>query len=297
MMALTFARWFCLILLALALALVVHVATRPRPMVATVGHRGRMRSRARTHAWFRVLEPYLMIVTSGIVRLRLNALPLRVERWLCHSGDHLGVSAHELLALALIESLVAAVLMIGSAVTLGYSAWLGASFGLGLGTLAPLARVRQRAKQRALHIERGLPEAIDLLALCMSGGLDFTSGLRALLGEGSLRYRALQDELERVTEGLALGQTRREALLHLTERVDVPAVRDLVQAILQAERTGTPLRTVLEIQAQMLRLRRSTLAEEAAARAALLLLLPLCLLLSAMLVLLFGPFVVQGLGV
>ena len=66
--------------------------------------------------------------------------------------------------------------------------------------------------------------------------------------------------------------------------------------MIQAEQKGNPLAQVLEVQARMLRMRRSVAAEEAAARAAVLLMLPLVLLLLAVLLLLFGPFLVNGVG-
>jgi tight adherence protein C len=71
-------------------------------------------------------------------------------------------------------------------------------------------------------------------------------------------------------------------------------VQDFAHAVIQAERRGTPLAEVLEVQARVLRMRRSVAAEEAAARASVLLMLPLLLLLLAVLLLLFGPFLVNG---
>jgi len=142
---------------------------------------------------------------------------------------------------------------------------------------------------------RALPEAIDLTSLCMNAGLDFQAALGLLVRVTPGRGHLI-GELERVLEALQLGHTRRAALAALAERVPVPAVQDLVTAVILAEQKGTPLASVLEIQASMLRLRRSVLSEERAARAATLLAFPLLLMLSCVMLLLFGPFIVGGLG-
>ena len=76
----------------------------------------------------------------------------------------------------------------------------------------------------------------------------------------------------------------------------VRAVRDFVHAVIQAEQKGNPLARVLQVQGRMLNMRRSVAAEEAAARAGVLLIIPMICLMGSVLLLLMGPFMVQGLG-
>ncbi|MEM6954133.1 MAG: type II secretion system F family protein, partial [Myxococcota bacterium] len=77
------------------------------------------------------------------------------------------------------------------------------------------------------------------------------------------------------------------------ERVPTEAVRDFVGTVVQAEAKGTPLAEVLTIQAQMLRMRRSVLAEEAAAKAGLMMMGPLMIMFVVVILLLMGPFVIR----
>ena len=90
-----------------------------------------------------------------------------------------------------------------------------------------------------------------------------------------------------------LGHTRQQALAAFSERVPTEAVKDFVSSVRQAEEKGNPLSEVLQIQATMLRMRRSVLGEEAAARAEVLMMLPLMMLFSSILLILIGPLVIN----
>jgi tight adherence protein C len=286
-----------LLCLGASIGRLAYLAAQRRPRPSDLGYRGLMRANARrTTLAFQLVEPWICSFGREIQRWRYAPLRTKLDRLLLQAGEPLGLCADELIALSLLSSGAGATCFILAAQVCGFSAGAPAVVGCVLGMIAPWTRVHAAAAQRALQFNRGLPAAIDLLSLCMSAGLDFSGALRLLLEERSVRHAALHEELERVTQALALGHTRREALLAFQERAPTPAVRDFVNAIVQAERSGTPLRTVLEIQARMLRLRRSVMAEEAAARAALLLLGPLCLLLCAIMLVMFGPFVVNGIG-
>jgi len=137
---------------------------------------------------------------------------------------------------------------------------------------------------------------LDLLGLCMSSGLDFASGLELVSRELGEPDHPLSEELSRVRQDLALGRSRQRALLAFSSRVPIAPVQELVTTLVQAEQKGSPLADVLAIAATSARNRRSVLAEEAAARAAVMLLGPLGLLLLAILLVLFGPFLINGIG-
>jgi tight adherence protein C len=259
------------------------------------GQRGRMRQLALAELpLFRALEPVLRASSLPFERLPLDAPRGRLESLLERAGTPLGLGSDELLALCALSG------MIATGCALGFDAahaagplaplWVGL-----VGCALPLLRLHEQARARQHQIVRALPEAIDLTSLCMNAGLDFQAALGLLVRVTPGRSH-LVAELQRVLEALQLGHTRRAALVALAERVPVPAVQDLVTAVVLAEQKGTPLASVLEIQASMLRLRRSVLAEERAARAATLLAFPLLLMLSSVMLLLFGPFLVSGLG-
>jgi tight adherence protein C len=165
-----------------------------------------------------------------------------------------------------------------------------------LGAALPWMQVQNEIRQRFRQIDRGLPAAIDILALCMGAGLDFPAALRSAAGERGTTRGAVAEEFERILQELEVGHPRVQALRSFERRAPTEAVRGFVGAVAQAEQKGNPLVEVLQIQAQVMRAQRSVAAEEAAARAGVLMIVPLFLLLCCILLLLMGPFIVNGMG-
>jgi tight adherence protein C len=168
----------------------------------------------------------------------------------------------------------------------------GAIFGF----MLPRLQVQEVIRERVKSISRGLPHSIEIAALCMGAGLDFPGSLRMLVKADKEHKDPLTQEFASILEELDLGHTRRQALLNFAERVRTPAVRDFVNAVVQAEKKGNPLAKVIQVQGRMLNMRRSVAAEEAAARAGVLMIGPMVLLLGCILLLLMGPFLVKGIG-
>jgi tight adherence protein C len=277
-----------LCLVSYQLALVVPL---PRPVL---GHRGIERARAlRGMAAFRALEPVMRFIAALSARVPVPGPKAWLESRLTRAGEFLGLSADEYLALTLLaaagSSLAAAALLHWLALS---PLWLVAGFVLGAAW--PLSSVHGQIKHRQRRVTRQLPAAIDLLALCMHAGLDFAGALELLCRELHDARDPLVVECNRLLEQLALGRTRAEALAGLAARVQTDPVRDFTTAVIQAEQKGHPLAEVLAIQARMLRMHRSVAAEEGAARASVLLVLPMMLLLCAVLLVMMGPFIVNG---
>lgn len=289
--------YIALFVLTTGVALLGYLVARTGlPPVPAAGHRGRLRQAAiRDIPGFRWLEPALRAFGRLLARLPVGGTRHRLSALIERAGTPLGLNADEVLALCVLSASACAVAahLAGAGQVLGSLAavWLGV-----VGGALPVLRLRERMQARAHQIVRALPEAIDLTSLCMNAGLDFQGALDLLVRIAPNRGEPLIGELERVLEALRLGHTRRAALEAFAERVPTAAVQDLVTSVVLAEQKGTPLASVLEIQASMLRLRRSVMAEERAARAATLLAFPLMLMLCSVLLLLFGPFVVNGLG-
>jgi tight adherence protein C len=265
------------------------VAARP-----TVGPRGLARKRALEHgAGFRAIEPAMRLLAQWIATLPIATLRADIDARIVRAGEHLGLDANETLALC----------VIGSAGG-GAMGWvLHDTGGSGLvaalmfaGAAAPFVALRDRTRQRVRQISRELPTAIDLAALCMGAGADFAAALRMVAGDDEDGPDALRVELRRILQELALGHTRREAVMGFAQRVPSPEVRDFANAVVQADAKGNALNATLEVQARVLRARRSVAAEEAAARASVLLAFPLLLLLACILSVMLGPFFVTGLG-
>ena len=275
------------------------VAPLPRP---SRGPRGLRRGRAlQASAGFALIEPLLRWVAALFARAlaaraweRQSAASYRaIERQLNGSGNRLGLDPHEQLALCLLAAAGGTALGAAASSVLELSRALpyaGALLGAGLPWLA----LFEAGKRRKHAVARRLPTAIDLLALCMDAGLDFAGALDLVARELTRPDEPLGEELLHIRQELATGRTRRQALAAFAERVPSPAVRDFAASVAQAEQKGNPLAETLEVQAQMLRMRRSVSAEEAAARASVLLILPVVVLMCAILLVLFGPFIVDG---
>jgi tight adherence protein C len=127
----------------------------------------------------------------------------------------------------------------------------------------------------------------------MSAGLDFPGSLDKIVKTAADPSNPLVEEFRRILQELELGYTRRRALEGFAERVPTDQVREFVNSVVQAEQKGSPLASVLMVQSQAQRLRRSIAAEETASDAALMLVGPMTLIFLCVILLVLGPLVVR----
>lgn len=277
---------------------VLYILGATPPVVApALGELGRRRRMAMQEGGlFATCEPLVRKVSGWIARLELPKQRAHLDHVLKSSGYALGITTDELMGMMLLSATASALFsLLLTTVTHGQQVmWPLVSFGLGM--WIPYLQFKETAKNRKKSVNRGLPPAIDLVSLCVGAGSDFPSSLRFVVGEIVSERDPTREEFQHILRQLELGHTRAYALNLFAERVPTEAVRDFVGAVVQAEEKGTPLAEVLSIQARMLRMRRSVAAEEAAARAGVMLIGPLMLQLCAILIILFGPFLINGLG-
>ena len=173
--------------------------------------------------------------------------------------------------------------------------WLGTAAPLLLapaGAAAPLLWLRDRVRVRQRSIVRALPYALDLLTLSVEAGLDFTAALSKVVERA--RRGPLAGELSIALKELRLGNTREQALRNLARRAGVPSLTSFVQALLHADRMGTPLGNVLRVLSTQMRLERTQRAEKLANEAPVKLLLPLLFcIFPTLFLMLFGPIAYQ----
>jgi tight adherence protein C len=218
-----------------------------------------------------------------------------MTRELAQADDVMGLSADELIALSFTSSVLLGVTVGVIARMAHQPAWYTVG-AVVLGLLLPTLQVREVIRQRAKLVARALPPAIEIAAMCMGAGMDFPGSLRMLAERDDATRNPLGREFSVILEHLDFGHTRREALEHFAVRVPSRAVADFTHAVIQAEQKGNPLARVLQVQGRMLNMRRSVAAEEAAARAGVLMIIPMVFLVGAILLLLMGPFIVNGIG-
>ena len=156
----------------------------------------------------------------------------------------------------------------------------------------PALWLRSVLADRQRRIQKSLPFVMDLLTLSVEAGLDFMSAMQRIVSKG--KVDALEEELLRVLREIQLGKTRRNALRDLSERVDQPDLRSVLNSLIQADELGVGIATILRIQADQIRQRRFERAEKMANEAPVKMLLPLvaCIFPAVFLVLL-GPIVLQ----
>ena len=276
-----------------AIFLVVYaLAGRPSAHKPELGRRGMRRQRALdAGGLFAATEPLIRFCAGWITVFPVDGARQKIDHLLSEGGDWLGASADEVFAMCALSALPSGA--VGLFVSMGLELhWaLGVAIVL-LGLLMPIIQLTERVAQRKKRVDRGLPPAIDLAALCMGAGLDFPGSLRQVVEKSSNQSDPLVEELTFILQELELGRTRKQALENFAQRVGTEAVKDFVGAVVQAEEKGSPVAEVLRIQATMLAQRRSVRAEELAARAAVLMMGPLLLIFASITLILIGPLII-----
>jgi tight adherence protein C len=159
------------------------------------------------------------------------------------------------------------------------------------GLLAPDLIVRNLGEKRQLRLQRQLPDAMDMLTVCVEAGLGFDAALGRVARNLS---GAVAEECARVLQEMQFGMSRTEALRSLVARTDVAELRSFVAAMVQSAELGISIGDVLREQSKQMRIKRRQRAEERAQKLQVKLLLPLITcLLPAMFVVVLGPAVIH----
>lgn len=159
-----------------------------------------------------------------------------------------------------------------------------------LGFLLPDFVLGHLIHSRQLKVRLGLPEALDLMVICMEAGLGIDQAVLRVADELRLSQREISEELNLVNLEQRAGRPRAEAWRNMAERTDVDSVRALVALLIQADYFGTSIAKSLRVHSDSLRTQRRQQAEEQAAKTTVKLVFPLvfCIFPSLFLVVL-GP--------
>lgn len=159
------------------------------------------------------------------------------------------------------------------------------------GWVAPLTYVQRKARMRIATLDRSLPDLIDLMCVMIEAGLSFPQALRLAADQFG---PPLSDELRLTLQEQAMGLAVDEALTHLAERADTPAMRSFVRTMSQGERMGISLGQIMRNLAHEMRARRRSMAEERAQKTPVLMLFPLVFLIfPALFIVLMTPAVIN----
>ena len=163
-----------------------------------------------------------------------------------------------------------------------------------LGAYAPDLWVKNAIEKRQKRIQKGLPDALDLLVICAEAGLALDAGLARVAREMRRSSPEVADEFALTSVELGFLADRRQALDNLRRRVPLASVRGVVNTLTQTEKYGTPLAQSLRVLAAEFRNDRMMKAEEKAARLPAIMTVPLILfIMPSLFVVLIGPGVLR----
>jgi tight adherence protein C len=258
------------------------------------GYRATRRAQAFSDSvLFRLGWPLIRLCTYYAQLIPAKAWKEKRSLTLRNAGEPLGLSADEFLGLIFAAAIACATV----GVLFAWALSLGFGFvivGVFLGLMLPNLWLQEKAQTRLTAINRGLPQALDLVVLSMGAGLDFIGALRHVVEKWSEKADPLCEELSRFLHELSLGKTRKEALEDLAYRAPTELVKAFVTNAIQAEKRGTPLVEILRIQADVARTRRFQTAEKIAGRAGVVILAPLMFIFAATVLIMFGSLIVKG---
>jgi tight adherence protein C len=162
------------------------------------------------------------------------------------------------------------------------------------GYLVPKLFVRRQTSLRQKAIRNGLPDALDLITVCMEAGSGLDQAIARTTEELMLSHPVLAEELRLITTEVRAGKPRMEAFKNFASRTDVPDVRSLVSMLVQTDRFGTSVGEALRVHSDTSRTKRRQAAEERAGKVGVKLVFPLVLcLFPALYIVCFGPVVVK----
>lgn len=145
-----------------------------------------------------------------------------------------------------------------------------------LGFYMPELLLNSKIQRRQKEVRRAMPDALDLLTICVEAGLGFDGAMDKV-------YQKWDNELSRafgrVLREVQLGKLRREAMRDMADRLGVSEMTSFVAAVIQSEQLGVSMAKVLSIQADQMRVKRRQIAEEAAHKAPIKMLIPMALLI------------------
>lgn len=247
----------------------------------------------------RVLRPFIRQLAEGLSRFQQSRSKNpkdtqikgmeAIQRKLALAGNPYRWTPADYLGIKVFAALVLGGLLFFFMTIGGAPGWAFVFGGVGalFGWFGPDLLLRSKTQARQKQIQRGLPDALDLLVISVEAGLGFDAAIQRLVDK---RDDALATEFARVLAEMRVGRSRRDALKDMVLRTQVPDLNNFVGAILQAEQLGVSVTKVLAVQADQMRVVRRQRAEEKAAQLQLKLIFPLAIFIfPALCVVIMGP--------
>lgn len=287
-----------LIFLGLALAILVLLSSSAEPtgvarslMVIERLHAGRGAATAELPASERLVAPAVRRLAWLVRRLPPAGTPERLQRRLDLAGNPNRWTVERLLAVKGCALVGGA--MFGSLMTLRGGAaglvWILA-FCAG-GFWMPDVLLYNAGTKRQETLRRTVPDALDMLTVCVEAGLGFDAGLAQVARQTT---GAISGEFARLLQEMRIGKSRVAAFQDMAARTTVPELHIFVAALVQSDKLGIPVASVLREQSHEMRLKRRQRAEEQAQKVPIKILFPLLLcIFPSLFVVILGPGAIQ----
>ncbi len=163
-----------------------------------------------------------------------------------------------------------------------------------VGFYLPDLWLRNRISTRKQKIQEGLPDALDLLVICVEAGISLDGAINRVAEEIRLENKELSEELTLMTLEIRAGKLRRDAMRNLAMRTDIDDIRSLVTLLVQTDQFGTSVAQSLRVYSDAFRSVRMQKAEEIAAKLPVKMLIPMALFIfPSIFVVLLGPAAIQ----
>lgn len=161
----------------------------------------------------------------------------------------------------------------------------------GLGIYGPRIMLLGRIKRRQKEIWRSLPDAFDLITASVEAGLGIDAAFTRVIEKVKGPFA---EELTRTMREIQMGRSRRDAFLDMADRTGVDELRQLINAVVQAEAMGISIGGVIRVQTGVIRTKRRQKAEEQAFKAPIKMVFPLVFFIfPAIMIVIGGPAVLQ----
>lgn len=241
---------------------------------------------------FAFLLPLVSSIGATVNRLGLDPLRQYIHDPYVRAGYPGGLDDDEVVAFGVLLAGVFTIALAFIILAFGGFAfvWL-ALIGIPLGFVALVAHLQSKADERQLQIMRALPYALDLLVLMLRSGTSMRIALARLIDDYT--KHPLGIEFGQVVAEIDVGAPRAEAFKKMAERLKIPDITALVDAIVQSEELGWPLADTLERLADRINSERILRAQQTAGAAGVYVMLPSSLVLLAAVLILFAPFIVS----
>jgi len=242
----------------------------------------------------RVIAPLVRSMAEFVKRFTPERTLEAARHKLDLAGNPQNWSASEFFGVRVLAAIVlAALIFVVLSITdaeIGMRLLMTIVFAL-LGFFLPALLLGRRIRSRQSSIVKSLPDALDLLTVCVEAGLGFDQAMKKVSEKWD---NELSRAFTRVLQEIQLGRMRREAMRDMANRMEVSEVTSFVAAIIQAEILGVSMTKILRIQSDQMRIRRRQRAEEKAHQASIKMIIPMVFLIfPSIWVVLLGPAILQ----